>query len=91
MFRDPWFYILEVHDAPGRRSMADIAMTVANERGLPLGALRGERRDYKATSARHEAFCRVRAERPDISSNQAGLWFRCRGSNVRHAWAKNPI
>ena len=68
--------------------MADIAIEAASSSGVRLSDLRGGRQSPGISKARRVAFDAIRLERPDLTSQQVGLFFNVEGSTVRHAWRR---
>lgn len=85
MFKEPWFRIIAVHEAKGP-SIADIAVRVSDETGIPLAEMRGARQTRPIVKARRRVFCEARALRPDLSSEVIARYFNREGDAVRHAW-----
>jgi hypothetical protein len=85
MYRKPWFQILEVIEPRGR-SMADIVNEVVKRRKVSLREVLGARQHEYLLEARREIYEAIRAERPDLSSNQVGKFMNRDGSRIRHFW-----
>lgn len=90
MFREPFFRIIDVHEAKGR-SVADIVAEVATERGINIRVLRSPLQLGHIASARHEAIARIKAERPDLSSAQVAAYFNRNASTIRHSWLRQRV
>ena len=84
--KKPWFSILAVYDL--KRSMADIAVDVANTCRVSLGEMRGAAQRPDVVSARWEAFAAIREERPDLSASIIGRYFNKDCSTVNYALAQ---
>jgi chromosomal replication initiation ATPase DnaA len=69
-----------------RRSLKQIAEEIAAEYGVTVDELRGPRQWKALCNARIAFYVRAYAERPDLSSNQVGLFIGREGSTIRHAW-----
>lgn len=81
----PWFRIIEVRERSGL-SLADIARQEADRAGVRLADMRGPCRMHNVSRARRAVYCRVRLERPDLTSSQVGRFMRKEASAIRHTW-----
>lgn len=84
MFREPWFCILDVVDPRGR-SIAEISAEAAREMKVPLEVLRGTLYSQRLHQKRLVVYSRIKAERPDVRSDQIARYFNREASTIRHA------
>ena len=84
--REPWFSIIDVCDARGQRSIADIAKELVAGSGVSLAEVRGPLRTKDILRLRREIIIKVRKERPDLESRHLADFLNRDPSSVRHHW-----